>query len=280
MHHIFVVSGLINSILSWGFFKPLARINYLTYLLHVGVLQLVLYSATYSIEFTDIIAVSVTTLVVYTIKLENKMFPRCIELLLCRLRYDYLRRRLRRSPHGGVAFHRSGKTPSRRWVRQKCSFKKKFLPLCSPKKNCLQTTDLLPCRPPQSARTGCQKTRHVFTASFQEWLLPLFLLNRCFEPEAPKEGGGRGRQRSQQRFQRRKSEWRGRKKVPPGNSCRLGKFSLTFRFSVFFSAARLWRAQRVLQVRQHRRHPGPEVRRTQDIPLAKGLRFPPLSSFK
>lgn len=148
MHHIFVVSGLINSILSWGFFKPLARINYLTYLLHVGVLQLVLYSATYSIEFTDIIAVSVTTLVVYTIKLENKMFPRCIELLLCRLRYDYLRRRLRRSPHGGVAFHRSGKTPSRRWVRQKCSFKKVFAALFAKKPA---------CKPPTSFLAGLRK---------------------------------------------------------------------------------------------------------------------------
>ncbi len=193
MHHIFVVSGLINSILSWGFFKPLARINYLTYLLHVGVLQLVLYSATYSIEFTDIIAVSVTTLVVYTIKLENKMFPRCIELLLCRLRYDYLRRRLRRSPHGGVAFHRSGKTPSRRWVRQKCSFKKVFAALFAKKK--------LPAnhRPPSlqaSAKrpNGMPKNQARIHSKFSRMAPPPLRPQPVLRARSPK--GGRRRTRA------------------------------------------------------------------------------------
>ncbi len=55
---MFFFSGLINSILSWGLFKPLARMNYITYLVHIGIIQLVLYQITYTIEFTDIIAVS------------------------------------------------------------------------------------------------------------------------------------------------------------------------------------------------------------------------------
>ncbi len=51
------IAGVINSFLSWGLFKPLARINYITYLAHYGFLSLVLYSITYSVEWTDIIAV-------------------------------------------------------------------------------------------------------------------------------------------------------------------------------------------------------------------------------
>jgi len=50
--------GIINSFLSWGFFKPLARLNYITYLTHPTLMSCIFFSMTYAIEFTDIIAVS------------------------------------------------------------------------------------------------------------------------------------------------------------------------------------------------------------------------------
>lgn len=50
--------GVVDSLLGWGFFKPLARINYLTYLVHGGFIAVFYCSLTYSVEFTDIIAVS------------------------------------------------------------------------------------------------------------------------------------------------------------------------------------------------------------------------------
>jgi len=49
--------GVINSFLSWGFFKPLARMSYLGYLTHLGLISSFFYSQTYTVEFTDIIAV-------------------------------------------------------------------------------------------------------------------------------------------------------------------------------------------------------------------------------
>ena len=49
---------MINSFLSWGLFKPLARINYITYLIHIGVISIIFFSITYTVELTDIIAVS------------------------------------------------------------------------------------------------------------------------------------------------------------------------------------------------------------------------------
>jgi len=49
--------GFINSFLSWGFFKPLARMNYIVYLIHEGLITTVYSSLTYTVEFTDIVAV-------------------------------------------------------------------------------------------------------------------------------------------------------------------------------------------------------------------------------
>jgi len=49
--------GVIDSFLSWGFFKPLARMNYIAYLIHYSFISVVYFSLTYTVEFTDIIAV-------------------------------------------------------------------------------------------------------------------------------------------------------------------------------------------------------------------------------
>ncbi len=51
--------GIINSFLAWGFFKPLAKMNYVTFLTHLGLIESVFFAITYSVEFTDIIAVSI-----------------------------------------------------------------------------------------------------------------------------------------------------------------------------------------------------------------------------
>ena len=49
--------GIINKFLSWGFFLPLARMQYVVYLIHFDFTLAFFSSLTYSIELTDVIAV-------------------------------------------------------------------------------------------------------------------------------------------------------------------------------------------------------------------------------
>ena len=50
-------TGVINSFLSWGFFKVLARLSYMFYLLHFGFMSAYFVSLNYTVELTDIIYV-------------------------------------------------------------------------------------------------------------------------------------------------------------------------------------------------------------------------------
>jgi hypothetical protein len=55
---IIVISGVINSFLSWGFFVPLARITYMAYLIHYEVLMVFYNSADYAMEMDNLLIVS------------------------------------------------------------------------------------------------------------------------------------------------------------------------------------------------------------------------------
>ena len=51
------ISGLVNRFLSWGVFTSLARINYMVFLFHLGVINMFFAQVTYSIYATDIVVV-------------------------------------------------------------------------------------------------------------------------------------------------------------------------------------------------------------------------------
>ena len=49
--------GPINKFLSWGLFVPLARMTYMVYLTHVGLIYGYYYSINYAVEMTDLVFV-------------------------------------------------------------------------------------------------------------------------------------------------------------------------------------------------------------------------------
>ena len=50
------MTGIVNYFLSWGLWTPLARMTYIVYLVHIGVIISFFYSMNYSVELTDLIA--------------------------------------------------------------------------------------------------------------------------------------------------------------------------------------------------------------------------------
>ena len=52
-----ILLGWINKFLSWGFFVPLARMSFMVYLIHLGLIFGYYFSLNHSVEFTDIVAV-------------------------------------------------------------------------------------------------------------------------------------------------------------------------------------------------------------------------------
>ena len=51
--------GWINAFLSWGLFRPLARLTYLVYLVHIDVIMMFVFSLDIVIENTNIIFVRI-----------------------------------------------------------------------------------------------------------------------------------------------------------------------------------------------------------------------------
>jgi hypothetical protein len=50
--------GIVNTFLSWGFFSPLARISYMTYLIHFDLLWVFFHSANYAMEMSNLALVT------------------------------------------------------------------------------------------------------------------------------------------------------------------------------------------------------------------------------